>query len=309
MWNLRIDNPYEDILQHSDDISAAFRRMLYHPDLAVAFAYVFMEFVMIPVGMIFGARNSPSFWCEPAELRAHMAAVRDFELMELPLADAVTIPPPPTPEESQQFVQAIPDSVHQGMPPIADGRQHHVMYVDDNIGVSVRSQMRNCLRSAVGSAYICFGHPSEDRREPCLADDKFADYASHSVEHLGYIIDTRTMRVGWPADKRRCLHEIIVDWLQTPKARTPSEIAKLLGLVRNGALLTPLGNFLSIRLQWTLTEAIRASGRKAIDDKRWWRFQKVHVSAPVTADLRLLLASLEEPSNGAPTSGRGPLRC
>ena len=186
------------------------------------------------------------------------------------------------------------------MPPIADNRQHHVMFVDDNICVSIRGRMHDCVRSAVGSAYICFGHPDADRRSSCLVDDKFEMFASHIVEHLGYIIDTRLMRVGWPEDKRQRLHEMLVDWLQNKKARTPSEISKLLGLVRNGALLTPLGSFLSIRLQWLLTEAIRASGRNAIDDKRWWRFQKVRISAAVYADLRLMLASLEEPSNGAP---------
>ena len=62
IWNMRIDFPLEDILQHIDDISAAFRRLIYHPDLAIVFAYVFEEFLIIPVGMIFGSRSSPSFW-------------------------------------------------------------------------------------------------------------------------------------------------------------------------------------------------------------------------------------------------------
>jgi len=75
IWNLRIQHPYEDILQHVDDIHAAFHRILYHPDIAIVFAYVFQRFLMIPVGMIFGSRNSPSWFCLFSELRAHMSAV------------------------------------------------------------------------------------------------------------------------------------------------------------------------------------------------------------------------------------------
>jgi hypothetical protein len=33
-------DPRADLLQHTDDIDSVFRRMLYHPDLAVVFAYV-----------------------------------------------------------------------------------------------------------------------------------------------------------------------------------------------------------------------------------------------------------------------------
>ena len=40
----------EDILQHTDDIDADFRRILYHPDVAIVSGYVVMEFVIVPVG-------------------------------------------------------------------------------------------------------------------------------------------------------------------------------------------------------------------------------------------------------------------
>jgi hypothetical protein len=64
IWNLRISHTREDPLQHTDDISNAFRQLLYHPNVAIAFAYVFEEFLLlIPVGMTFGARSSPSWWC------------------------------------------------------------------------------------------------------------------------------------------------------------------------------------------------------------------------------------------------------
>ena len=60
LWNLFIEYPNEDLLQQSDGINAAFRRGTYHCDIAIIFTYVFMEFLIDPVGMIFGARNAPS---------------------------------------------------------------------------------------------------------------------------------------------------------------------------------------------------------------------------------------------------------
>jgi hypothetical protein len=49
LWNLRISYPQEDILQMTDDISAAFHRVLYHPDIGPAFATVWKSHLIIPV--------------------------------------------------------------------------------------------------------------------------------------------------------------------------------------------------------------------------------------------------------------------
>ena len=62
LWRMRITFPVADILQHCDDIDAAFRRVLYTPELAIAFAYVFRGFVLIPVGQVFGSRSAPSYF-------------------------------------------------------------------------------------------------------------------------------------------------------------------------------------------------------------------------------------------------------
>ena len=55
IWNLGVSHPTEDILLYMDDIDAAFHHIIYHPDTAIAFAYVFGDFLVVPVGMIFGA--------------------------------------------------------------------------------------------------------------------------------------------------------------------------------------------------------------------------------------------------------------
>jgi hypothetical protein len=74
IWRLRLTWPWEDIIQYVDDIQAAFHRILYHPDAGIIFASVFCEFLIIPIGTIFRAQNSPSFFTLLSELRAHVAS-------------------------------------------------------------------------------------------------------------------------------------------------------------------------------------------------------------------------------------------
>ena len=59
---MRVTRPTKPILVHADDIDSAFRQVLYHPDLAIAFAYCFLGFLIIPVSLVFGSRSSPSFY-------------------------------------------------------------------------------------------------------------------------------------------------------------------------------------------------------------------------------------------------------
>ena len=285
LWNLRLDHPYEDILQHSDDIDAAFRRMIYHPDLAIAFAYVFMEFLFVPVGQIFGARHAPSWWCQPAELRAHMGATLDYSERSIPLADDVVLSDAPTADEQRAFVQAIPDAIHQGTPAAFKDRHNHVMFVDDNICSSIRSKMMATIKSAIGSAYDCFGKPERDRRASCLQPLKFDLKAGPDIHHLGFNFHTRTMRMSWPAEKQATVLAMTEEWLRHRTSRTPGQVSKLLGNIRNGAMLCPLGDFLSIRLQLTLSAAVKRAGQKLTTKKRWWHNHKVHIPAEVFHDL------------------------
>eukprot|EP00980_Cylindrotheca_fusiformis_P021937 scaffold8773_cov76-Cylindrotheca_fusiformis.AAC.1 len=47
VMSMRMAQPTVPILVHADDISSAFRRILYHPDMACAFGYVFDEFLLV----------------------------------------------------------------------------------------------------------------------------------------------------------------------------------------------------------------------------------------------------------------------
>ena len=87
IWNLCIAHPSKEILGHVDNISTAYHYILYHPAIGIVYAQVFMEFLMIPVGHIFGGWSSPSWYMLPGELHTHMALVTNFGSATARLAD------------------------------------------------------------------------------------------------------------------------------------------------------------------------------------------------------------------------------
>jgi hypothetical protein len=164
VWNLRIAHPAdEDLLQHTeDDINSAFHRMLYHPELAVVFAYVFQELLIVPIRNIFGSRNAPSWFTTPAQIRAHMANHLPYAAEDYDLAAALIIPDEPDEETRRTFLQqAVPDGWNKGCASIPSQPGHHLMFVDDYICVAIRRLIAEAVACAIGSAYDCFGDPED----------------------------------------------------------------------------------------------------------------------------------------------------
>ena len=305
IWELRIQYPQDDILQYVDDIQAAFHRVIYHPDAMKAFASVVQEFLVLPVGSIFGARNSPSDFTILSELRSHAASNQNFrdndEMVNMTdLAQRVRLIPPPTPREAAAIVPAISDSHHQG---IQDARYHNSTFVDDNGTVDTRARIRGAIDNSVRSAYVIFGHPSGDRRPPCLSEEKWLDLCSYTMQYLGFYIDTRRMIVAWPVEKRRQLASLIDEFLQrSPCILSPQECSSVLGLLRNAASIAPLGVFLSLRIQYALNEAVQAAWDRpkppiARQWRRWYRNTKIRMPNHSLSDLRLLRSTLDENEN------------
>jgi hypothetical protein len=158
VWNMHILYPSEELLQHTDDIDAAFRRILYHPVLAPVFSYVLQEFSIVPVGNIFGSRSAPSWFTIVAELRAHMANVLDYSnTLSDPLVASLELPPEPGGSEVLSLpVQAVADDIHSGvealLPSASSLAHHHAMFVDDNVLVA----LRRCAPMAVAAALARF---------------------------------------------------------------------------------------------------------------------------------------------------------
>ena len=124
----------DEICLSADHITAAFCCLLYHPDMAVLWATVFQEFLVIPCGIIFGGKTSPSFYMIPGELRAHLASARDFGDASTALSETIILSTPPTPRKVDQMTRATTDAVNPGAALLLRDptrRYAHSSFVDD----------------------------------------------------------------------------------------------------------------------------------------------------------------------------------
>jgi hypothetical protein len=291
IWKLRIEHPTDEILQYCDDIAAAFHRILYHPDIATVFAYVFEELLVIPVGNIFGSKSSPSWWDVVAEIRAHLAACGDLSVYPTPLADRLVIPPEPDSNIAATFVPACADKLHPGIPAQQATRPHHSMFVDDNGMAALVHFMRTTIQSSEASAKILFGYPAEDPRRPvCLAEDKWLETVSHLLHYLGFDIDTRRLTMSWPLDKRTQFRSLI---LSLQRRCAPRDISRILGLLRNAAEVAPLVVYISMRVQFWFNDFVAKHSRESIKPS-WWRRASIWPPDWVFDDLQLLAASISD---------------
>jgi hypothetical protein len=166
VWRMRLSEPLRDILLHCDDIDAAFRRILYHPDLAIAFAYVFLEFLIIPVGQVFGSRSAPSFFSLTSDIRAWIATTQDLPATPLtPLAAEAALEALPVIwNPSEDLTQACSDQLYEPLSVIERACFLNSMFVDDNGIAAYREDMPQALHQSVVAAYELYGFPDEDRR-------------------------------------------------------------------------------------------------------------------------------------------------
>ena len=292
IWNLRIDRPGEDILGHVDDISAAYHRCLYHPAMGVVFAQIFQEFLMIPCGLIFGAKSSPAWYMLPAELRSHLASAGDYGALSSALAKEIELPPQLTPRQKSRLASATADQRHRGTSHHELPHQHN-SFVDDTVTAAWPEKIRTAVNQSVLSSYVIFGFPKESRRPPPLNPSKWDVDVSAVFKYLGFIVDTAKMIVIWPLDKRKQLATWIDEiWLNNDTLTvTPKQASQLLGLIRHGAIVCPLGLYLSLRLQFELNDFI--SGRKKVR-KSWWTAFRFKISNGIKAELRILRRQLDD---------------
>jgi len=240
LWNLRLSYPTEDILQLVDYVSFAFRHILYHPTLAVAFASVWKIYVVIPVGTIFGAHNSPSFYMEVGEAHAHLA-------MHMPnaaaiplenLATKIVLPPRPSPATAVTFAQAVADSQHSGIarPHGNDPKRRLPSFVDNSASAHTQQHIWMCINLSVWAAPQLFGFPHEaPSRPPCVNPTKWLTLVNFILKFLGFLIDTHRMLVIWPLDKRDKLAKLL-DTLSLKQSTpavgsSPHQLARILGLL------------------------------------------------------------------------------
>jgi len=294
LWNLRISFPNDDIIQTTDDISAAFRRVLYHPDVAPAFASVWDQWLIIPVSLIFGARNSPSIYMLLGEARSHLAhhLPPPPSAYATPLIDRLTLPPPPTADTP--ISPAIHDSLNPGISFLPDGSPELRMpvFVDDTGVAHARQFFRTAVTASVHAAYTIFGAPESDpARPPCINPSKWTDHPTHITKFLGFHINSRTMEVAWPLDKREKARDYITTLL-TADANgdcTPQDMSRVLGLVNHAATVAPIGKLRTMRLQFLLTNLIQTAPPSQ-HQSRWYRNNKSSLPPDIRDELSQFLA-------------------
>ena len=304
IYNLRVRHPDEDICIYKDDLVSAFRRLRYHPDVAAAYAFVLGDFLIIPIGMVFGSRDAPSFFCLVSELRS----LASRSMSRLPVTrpsssmiDQVTFAEP-APPDPKSLTQAPSDRINQGISGKTLG--HQPTFVDDTLMAEIRALIRSAAENSVLSASIFVGHP--DLVEEPVSLEKFERFFTHINETLGFTTDSRSLTASYPEDKREALLRLLQssDW--TPK--TPIKVrvlARILGKIRHLAQILPLGNHISIHLQLCLSKFILhrikdvpdlPAMKKALRSA-WNPHTVVRISHSAARDLRHLRHLLESASD------------
>ncbi|GKY95479.1 hypothetical protein MPSEU_000509500 [Mayamaea pseudoterrestris] len=301
----------------ADDISAAFRWLHYHPDIAVAFGTVLSHWLVIPVGMIFGGRFSPGWYMILGELRGHIAATLDIGNASTDLSENITLGAELDAAGKSSIVSAVQDRYNNGSRAILgqDYKFGFSSFVDDQAVVTTRPFIREAIHRSVIAARVVFGEPNPKHRSPCINERKWKSEVTHQLTYLGLDWDTRAMTVGWPEAKQQKLASMLEhlhsDWLSNKQFKTvvvtAADKSSIVGLMRHGAFVADLADFLSIRVQQSLSDAARKADEQARrvaakartskpSSRAWWRKGRIALSKEVLDDLRMLYPTLNNPA-------------
>jgi hypothetical protein len=292
LWRFRITFPIADILQHCDDVDSAFRRVLYHPDLAIAFAYVFGAYLLIPVGQVFGSRSAPSYFSLLSDIRAFVATCADL-ITGYPMHPLVQATELSEESDPLSLVPAIADSLNPVMSEQEQASHSNCCFVDDNGVSGPRSKIKHSIHNSVIAAFLLFGWPEDDRRSSCLAPDKWEWQVRTEMLYLGFRICTRSMTVTWPYSKRQELYaEIIAALDHVRPSLSPRGVASMIGKLRSASLVALWGPYLSYGLGYALKIALRAAFSTL---RRWWTRGKIWLTKAVRKDMACIAELLLAP--------------
>ena len=304
IYNLRITQPNEDIIVYKDDLVSAFRRLRYHPDIATAYSFVLDSFLIIPIGMVFGARDAPSLFCLLSELRSFASRHASSLPLSQPtssMIDSVVFQSPPPPASA--LTSANKDALNPGISGSFPG--HQPTFVDDTIMAEIRSTIRAAAQNSVLTASLFVGHHS--LVEEPISLEKFEKFFFHINETLGFVTNSRSLTASYPADKKDSITKLLQSSTWKPKSRQPVKLlARILGKIRHVAQILPFGSHLSIHLQLCLSRHVIQTIKKSPSDtpfkalmkKAWNPYATTHISAAAAHDLQNLTTILlsDDPS-------------
>jgi hypothetical protein len=150
-----------------------------------------------------------------SDVRAEVASTADIAKDGSPLeplaVSAILDQLPPNWDPSSALSsRACPDALHPPLSPADLLCFANATFVDDNGIAAYRDRMRQALHQSVRAAYLLFGFPGDNRRQSCLSAEKWDPFVSHIMLCLGFFINSRTMTVTWPLDKRLELRDLML---------------------------------------------------------------------------------------------------
>jgi hypothetical protein len=158
---MHMARPEDDILQHCNVIDSAFQHILYYLDLALLFAYFLGPFVIIPVGMVFRARNAPSYFSLTSDIRANVATSCDLHghpPLAIPVAATDVARLPMDWSASRFLAFAKQDARTSPLTLLEQSTDGHSMFVDDNGVAADRSNIWRALHQSIELAYMLYGY-------------------------------------------------------------------------------------------------------------------------------------------------------
>jgi len=236
IWNLRISYPFCDIFLWDDDVSGAFRLVKYNPEVVGAFAANLFGWIWIPTGQIFGGNTSAQNFEGFVKAREHLSEYysnakfsfliqKHYSILNLIKYEIEASPNFP-------YTQAAPDSTHQGV--FNDINQPkntpHNTFVDDNHMADVVPRIRLAQAASIEGLFNILGSPSPHLRRTVLSEDKYYEQKCGPEKiQLGYLVNTRTMSVGFTESRLLDLHSQLSIWVNKRKSYSIKEAAKLAG--------------------------------------------------------------------------------
>lgn len=263
VWRLRGTYPCREIFPQDDDVVSAHRLGLYHPNM-VAMHSFFLDGRLHMYGrMTFGDTTScPTFdvisraRSQAARYLWHKVELIDGYKKYLP---DITIAEDPPSAPPRLFAPANLDELNPSVispdgsreaPPFA----HHV---DDNLYADIAQYVYQGLAASKIGLYMVLGFPTP-KQPDTFSDEKCNTTFTHERRILGTIVNTRTMMLSLPPDRRTKITAALDKWAGS-KEFTLLEACSIFGSMSSICDVAPWAKPYLYTIQNLLSRAISAA--------------------------------------------------
>ena len=237
IWNLRITYPQEELYYiGDDDVSGAFRQVKYHPNMVSLHSCLVFGHLFMYSGQTFGDAPSPPNWEPIVTARKALAQKLWLDATTADTAGREVLPDidlgsTATPIQLATVPVPSPDSFNRGVLNTIDGTRRPPPYphhVDDCYYADIGHYFYRTVASSLLALYAILGRPSTWNTD-VVSWDKFTNTFSHERRINGWLVNSRTLTLTLPDDKRQRMLDLLHDWAELKRVFTIRELAVLLG--------------------------------------------------------------------------------